>query len=883
MPDAANAPAPPARAEVQRREDWRASDHELDEVELHFELDARRTCVRSTLAIRRRAHAAEDAPLVLDGRGLRPVALEIDGAPVESSRVEQGERTLTIRGVPERFTLRVVTELEPQHNLSGRGLFVLDGTLVTQMEPEGLSRVTFFPDRPDVLARYRVTLVADRARYPVLLCNGNLVASRELGDGRHEAVWDDPFRKPSYVFGLVAGDLASLRGSFRTASGRDIRLAVHAPARHVERCRFALQALTRAMRWDEATYGLECDVDDFQIVALSGFPGAMENKGLNLFDLAGVVADPEITTDDEALTIERIIAHEYFHNWTGNRVTCRDWFQLSLKEGLTRFRDQCYIDDLLGPGVYRIDVVRNLLRNQFPEDDGPNRHPIRPERYADVEELYTATVYEKGAEVIRMLQTLLGPRRFVDCVREYLRVHDGRAVTTDDFVDVLARNSGQDLEAFRRWYTQAGRPRLVVERRPVAGGVELVLAQRWPEGLPAAAPVTIPVRLSWLDRQGRALSPARADGGDPGLIELNSARRGVTFRGLTADAVASVLEGFSAPVSLEPYLSREERLVVLAHGRDPWARWNAAQGLVIEAIRTHAEALRAGRQAGVDEELIATLGELLAHRGADPAGWLLTAELLRVPDEPVLSEGLPAIDVDGHHRARNALRAGLGRALREPLLAVLAEPGRDDRELMNVPGMGRRRLAGVCIDLLAATGDDEVARLCHDRALAAPTMTERFDALAAIVDIDHPLRQQALDAFVERWRDHPTVVNKWFMAQALARSPGALDRIMALQAHPLFRPTDIAQGMAFFGSFFRQNRVTFHHASGRGYEWLADMLLALDRLGRPGGVWLTPQISQWRRHAPPRQALMRGALLRVASTPGLSNGLRGLVERLLGD
>jgi aminopeptidase N len=863
-----------------RREDWRPYPWDIDAVALEFDLDTDCTQVRSTMQLRRRGDAEPGEPLILAGRGVELQGVWLDGAPLDPGRWRHEDDGLRIEGLPGAFSLRVDTSVRPARNRAGRGLFVLDGTLVTQMEPEGMSRVTFFPDRPDVMTRYRVTLRADRATCPVLLSNGQCVARRELPDGRHEAVWDDPFRKPSYVFGLVAGALASLHDTCRFASGREVRLAVYAPERHVQRCRFALQALQRAMHWDEATYGLECDVPEFSIVALHGFPGAMENKGLNLFDLSGVVADPALTTDDEALTIERIIAHEYFHNWTGNRVTCRDWFQLSLKEGLTRLRDQCYMDDRLG-GVYRLDVVRALMRNQFPEDDGPNRHPIRPERYADVEELYTATVYDKGAEVLRMLRTLLGGERFVAGVRAYLRACDGQAVTTDRFLDEMARASGRDLAPLHRWYVRAGRPQVRVGRR-FEGKRQLLQLEQVPPPGADDAPLPIPVRVRWIDPRGE-LAPLRSDGGDPGLIELTDRRCEIAYDGLPQDAVPSLFEGFSAPVSIAPHLSAPERRVLVLHATDPWARWQAAQSLMADALRAQARAVHAGAAPVFEPVLLDMLGGLLERALADPAQHMITAELLRVPDEPVLSQGLAEIDVDGHHAARTALRAALGRALQPRLLAALAPPAADDSALMHPQGMGRRRLAAVCLDLLAGAGGAEVAQLCHDRALHAATMTERFDALACLVDLDHPLRQVALDAFIARWQDEPTVVAKWLTAQALARGADALDRIMALQAHPRFDPTHITLGMALYGSFFRQNRVAFHDASGRGYEWLADTLLALDRMGRPGGVWLTPQIAQWRRHGPQRRKLMQLALQRLAREPGLSNGMRGLVQRLLAD
>jgi aminopeptidase N len=871
-----------ATVELKRREDYRPWPFTVETVELRFELDADCTLVTSRLRISRCPQSSSEAVLNLMGRSLKLRTLRIDNVELAATQYQVDALGLCVTTVPDQFEIEVITELAPRSNHAGKGLFELDGTLVTHMEPEGLSRVTYFPDRPDVLSRYRVTLVADRSRYPVLLSNGNCCGRRDLPDGRHEVIWDDPHPKPSYIFAVVAGDLACLVDRYATGSGREVRIAIYAPERFVARCAFAMGALKRAMHWDEERYGLECDVDDYQVVALAGFPGAQENKGLNLFDLSGIVADPQITTDDEALTIERIIAHEYFHNWTGNRVTCRDWFQLSLKEGLTRFRDQTYIDDLLGAGVYRIDTVRTLLRNQFPEDDGPARHPIRPEVYAEVDQFYTATVYEKGAEVIRMLQTLLGEERFTAGVRDYLRTHDGQAVTTDDFVAAMERSSSRDLTQFRRWYAQAGRPRISASRsyNPSSASLTLNLSQCMPAAEPdsPSAPLHVPIRFSLVQQEGVQNTRSAQKFRDEALLELTQASQSFVFENVAPNTVLSLLEGFSAPVTMEPFLGPEELLLVLAQSTDAYARWNAAQGVFVTTIRALAGAHHAGQELVVPQSLINTFSELLA---GSPANRLLTAELLRVPDEPVLSEGLALIDVDGHAVARNAVRAALGRHLKPQLLAAVLEQRDNDRDLMNVAGMGRRRLACVSLDLLVATCDADVAELCLDRVVHGPTMTERFDALSCLVDFDCIQRDQALAAFYERWKDQPTVVSKWFSAQALCRSPGALDRIMALQAHPAFDMNNLTLVMAFFGGFFRQNRFTFHHPSGRGYAWLADLLLMSDRMGRSGGTWLTPQLSQWQRHGPARQELMRCEMQRMLDTPGISNGLRGVIQRLL--
>jgi len=872
-----------ASASLTHRLDYVPWPFILDKVALRIELDGEATVVTNQMWLRRREGIAAAESLSLMGRSLILRSLKLNGVDLAVDAYLVSAEELVVMQVPDVFELEVVSVLVPRQNHAGKGLFMLHNSLVTHMEPQGMSRVTYFPDRPDVLTRYCVTLVADPSSYPVLLSNGNRSSTTVLPDGRQEVVWVDPYPKPSYIFAIVAGDLACLQQDYTAASGRTLRIALYAPAPFIDQCGFAMTALQRAMRWDETRYGLECDVNDYQVVALPGFPGAQENKGLNLFDLSGIVADPQITTDDEALTIERIIAHEYFHNWTGNRVTCRDWFQLSLKEGLTRYRDQTYIDELLGSGVYRIDTVRTLLRNQFPEDDGPAHHPIRPENYAEVEQFYTATVYEKGAEVIRMLHTLLGDADFVTGVQAYLQQHDGEAVTTDDFVTAMARSSGRDLSQFRRWYQQAGRPRISVVRHydAPAQRLTLTLTQHLPQartGQPEL-PLHVPIRVSLLPGV-KSGGQAQVQGRQAAVLELTDLCQSFVFDEVAPDVVPSLLEGFSAPVTIEPFLTSAEQLTVLSHGEDAYARWNAAQSVFVSVIRALAADHHAGRELTVPESLVATAAQLLA---SDMANRLLTAELLRLPDEPVLSEGEALIDIDGHAAARDAVRGALGRQLKPQLLAAVLDAGSQDCALMNVAGMGRRRLSAVCLDLLMATGDTAVAELCLSRVLQGGTMTERFDALACLVDFDGPQRDRALSAFYERWQAHPTVVSKWFAVQAASRSHGALDRIMALQGHTAFDMNNLSLLMAFYGSFFRQNRFTFHEPGGRGYEWLADLLLMSDRMGRSGGAWLTPQLSQWRRHPPVRQALMRRSLERMLGAPDISNGLRGIVQRLLHD
>ncbi len=871
-----------------RLADYQAPAFEIDTVELEFDLDPRVTVVSNRMRVRRAAGAPAGADLRLDGEGLALIRVALDGEALTPDRYGLDAAGLTIPSPPDAFWLEIQSTTSPERNTSRTGLMRLGDKLVTQCEAEGFRKLTFFPDRPDVLATYTVTLRADRAAYPVLLSNGNRVAEGAEADGRHWARFHDPHPKPCYIFAVVAGDFGRLADSFVTRSGRTVDLSIHADHDLIGACGFAMEAAKRSLRWDEDAWGLEYDLDTYAIVAVSGWSGAMENKGLNLFGASGIVAEPEISTDDDYIVIERIIGHEQFHNWTGNRVTCRDWFQLCLKEGLTRFRDQQFIEDKLGPGAWRIESVKALRRNQFPEDDGPAAHPVKPDVYAQIDNFYTNTVYDKGAEVVRMIRTLLGPERFRRGFDLYIRRHDGQAVTTEAFLRAMEDASGRDLSRFRLWHTQAGRPRVTARGRYDARARQysLTLTQTCAPtpGQPVKAPFHIPLAVGLLSKSGEPLSFAREGMAPPepittAVLELTEAEQTFVLTGVFSEPVPSLLRGFSAPVSLLTDLSDADLALLMAADPDPFARWDAAQTLSVRLVRAMAAQRAAGLPMTAPEAFLEATQAVLEDESSDA---LLRGLILTLPDEPVLSEGLATIDLDGHMAARHHLRREIAGRLGPRLLEryhALAESGTYAPDLA---GIGRRRLRNAILDLLTALDSPDMARLCLRQLTTATNMTDRFEALCLLCHLDCAERQEAIDWFYDRWKDHRTVVDKWFNAQALSRVAGAVDRIIALERHPAFDPADFSQALQFYGGFFRQNRVAFHDPGGRGYEFLADRLLMMDRLGRSGSHYIMPQINQWRRYDPARRRLMRGALERVAAAPGISNGLREMVSKALG-
>jgi len=710
------------------------------------------------------------------------------------------------------------------------------------------------------------------------------VASGTHGDGRHWATWEDPFPKPSYIFAVMAGDFAVLDDEFVTKSGRRVKLGIYANKELLPRCRFAMDVVKRSFAWDEATYGLEYDLDTFNIVALTGWAGAMENKGLNLFEAHGIITDPEITTDDDYIIIERIIGHEQFHNWTGNRVTCRDWFQLCLKEGLTRFRDQHFIEDKMASGVWRIEIVKQLRRNQFPEDEGVAAHPIQPSEYVDIDNFYTNTVYDKGAEVIRMVRALLRPSGFRAGFDRYIADNDGKAATTEDFIRAMEQASGRNLSQFRRWYHQAGRPRVVAQGSYDAAAKRYTLALSQTcttaSGHEAKEPFQIPINAGLISRLGEPLMFC-IDGGkatSATILELTQREQTFAFDGVTSPPIPSLLRGFSAPVTLDANLSDGELATLLSYDTDAFARWDAAQTLGVRLIRSLAVDRAEGKAMAAPEPFLSAIERILDAAHIDK---LARAQLLALPDEPVLSEGLAHIDLDGHMAARTFLRRRIASLFHDKLLDLYLANKESEAYKPDIAGISRRRFKNIVLDLLTSLETPEICDLALSQVRNSNNMTDMFEALCQLAHIACPQREEALTWFYERWRKHSTVVDKWFNAQALSRMPGAVDRIIALEKHPAFDFNNMARGLQYYGGFFRQNRVAFHDLSGKGYEFLADRLLMIDKLGRTGSHYIMTQINQWRRYDTKRQTMMRAALERVANTENISKGLRENVTKAL--
>jgi aminopeptidase N len=881
-----------AGAKVIRREDYRAPDYRIDTVELEFDLGADATRVQARLGV----HAAYDRsagvrPLILDGEALELVSVAIDGRPLAPGEYALDDHSLTIHAPPGSFTLTVETVIHPAANTQLSGLYVSSRMFCTQCEAQGFRRITYFPDRPDVMAVYRTVIRADRAACPVLLSNGNLVETRELDGGRHMAVWHDPFPKPSYLFALVAGDLACHEDRFTTRSGRNVRLRVFVEHGKEARTAYAMDSLKRSMRWDEERFGLEYDLDLFNIVAVSDFNmGAMENKSLNIFNDKYVLADPETATDGDYGGIEAVVAHEYFHNWTGDRITCRDWFQLSLKEGLTVFRDQEFTADMRGHALSRIINVRGLRARQFPEDSGPLAHPVRPDSYIEINNFYTATVYNKGAEVIRMMHTILGEAGFQKGMRLYVERHDGQAATCDQFVDAMAEANGADLSQFRLWYSQAGTPELEISRRydDKAGAYEVTIAQRCPPtpGQPDKKPMHIPFKVGLLDAQGRGI-PLQLDG-EPAeaatpdrVLPVTASRQTFRFVNVPEPRAVSLNRDFSAPVVVKAAQSGAERAFLMAHDTDPFARWEAGQGYATDLLLRAVEAIQRGQTPHFDPSFIAAVGETLGDGQLDHA---FIAEAISLPGEDYLAEQMAVIDVDAIHAAREDLRRRIAASLKQQLQGIYSANREAGPFSPDAASAGRRALKNAALAYLAslADGDAEARRLVVDQAQSAANMTDRMAALGLLVDIAGPERDAALDQFLARFRNDGLVVDKWLSLQATSSLPDTLSRVIALLKHPAFSIRTPNRVRALIGAFVSANPLRYHAADGAGYAFHADRIIELDAINPQIAARLVAPLGRWRRFDPGRQAKMKAALERVLAAPKLSRDVYEVASKSLG-
>ncbi|MCM0032215.1 aminopeptidase N [Sandarakinorhabdus limnophila] len=851
----------PPLAEV-RLTDYREPDWLVPQVELDFRLDNVRTVVKARLHVQR--NGTHNRPLVLDGHALETTAIRIDGVGVAAW--PNGD-TLTLPIAGDSAVVETEVVIHPQRNTRLMGLYASEGRLVTQCEAEGFRSITWFPDRPDVLSRYTVRLEADKAQFPVLLSNGDRGAAQDLPGGRHDISWTDPWPKPAYLFALVAGQLSALEDEFTTASGRHVKLAIWTAAGDVSRCAHAMAALKASMDWDERVYGREYDLDEFNIVAVADFnAGAMENKGLNIFNSKYILADTETATDQDFDAVAGVVAHEYFHNWTGNRVTCRDWFQLSLKEGLTVFRDQQFSADQGSAAVRRIDDVRALRAVQFPEDAGPLAHPIRPDHYIEIANFYTATIYNKGAEVIRMLHTLLGPEGFRRGADLYFERHDGQAVTCEDWVKAMEAANGVELGQFRRWYEQAGTPRVAVDLRQVGGRVEVTLRQSLAStpGQPHKWTMHMPFRLALIGRDtGKRI-------GEELVVQLKEAVTHITFDNLAEPVLPSLNRAFSAPVVVEAQTARADLAFLAAHDDDPFARWEAFQRLALSVLSTDDD----------PAELVTAVRGTLLDPGLDAA---FKGEAVLLPTEAFIGDAVETVEVEAIHRRRDAARLAIAQGLEELWWQTYAQATaalNADPAALTPEAKGARRLANVALGYLVTAGSEQAFAAARRQYDTAATMTDRMGAMTALVNSPSVEREAVLADFHQRFASNPDVIDKWFSVQALANRPDVLDNVKALIGHRDFTIVNPNRLRSLIGAF-AANQRWFHNADGAGYRLLADQLIAVDRVNPQSAARLAVPLGRWRRFDAARSALMRRELERIAGTAGMSKDVLEMASRAL--
>jgi len=869
--------------------DYTPPYYRIPEITLRFELGESFTTVHSQMRLVRAEATPAGTPLTLNGQHLECVVLELNGTTLNADRYQIDADQLTLLDPPAEFGLVVVTRIRPQDNAALEGLYQSSGNFCTQCEAEGFRRITYFIDRPDAMAVFTTTIVAEQTHYPVLLSNGNLIDRGALPDGRHWATWHDPFPKPCYLFALVAGRLKVLEDTFITRSDRQVALRIYVEPENIDQCEHAMYSLKQAMAWDEQRFGREYDLDLYMIVAVGDFNmGAMENKGLNIFNTKYVLAKPETATDADYQGILGVIGHEYFHNWTGNRVTCRDWFQLSLKEGLTVFRDQEFSSDLGSRGVKRIEDVRILRSNQFPQDAGPMAHPVRPDSYIEINNFYTVTVYNKGAEVIRMMQTLLGQEGFRRGMDLYFERHDGQAVTCDDFAAAIADANGADLTQFKRWYRQAGTPELTVNDTydPKTHRYTLTVQQSCPPtpDQPHKEPFHIPLALGLLGTDGHDLPLQLAGEHKPHginrVLELREAEQTFDFINVPSRPVPSLLRGFSAPVKINSAESDDDLHFRLAHDSDDFNRWDAGQILATRIILALVEDRRQERAWTLSETFSTAFGQALVSE-VEPA---LLAQILALPSETWLAEQMSIVDVDGLHAARRFVQRTLAERWRDPLLTVyetLHGQGRVSYRI-DAAAMGQRALKNICLNYLMELDEPELRIRCLEQFHTASNMTDQLGALAPLVNSTGPERSAALAAFYDRWRHEALVVDKWLSLQATSRQPGVLRAIQKLMTHEAFNLHNPNKVRALIGAFCQANPVHFHAADGSGYTFLADQVLTLNAFNPQIAARLVAAFTRWRHYDRTHQEGMRHQLERVLAAPELSPDVYEIAAKSLG-
>jgi aminopeptidase N len=870
--------------------DYTVPDYLIDNLALNFDLDEENTKVTARMTlIRNPASLSTECALVLLGEKLtlQRIVLNDDTVLTEQD-YQQTEESLVIYNVPQQhsFVLTIENSVNPKANTALEGLYLSNGMLCTQCEAEGFRKITYFLDRPDVMTRFTTTLEADKARYPVLLSNGNKIAHGELEGNRHWVTWEDPFRKPCYLFALVAGQLSCLEDSFTTCSGRSISLQIFAESYDLDKCGHAMQSLKNAMLWDEQVYGREYDLDLYMIVAVSHFNmGAMENKGLNVFNTKFVLARPDTATDSDYEHIEGVIGHEYFHNWTGNRVTCRDWFQLSLKEGFTVFRDQEFTGDRTSKAVKRIEDVNMLRTRQFAEDAGPMAHPIRPDAYIEINNFYTLTVYEKGAEVVRMLHTLLGTEGFRKGSDLYFERHDGQAVTCDDFVNAMETANGIDLSQFRRWYAQAGTPVVTVQQCYDASAhtLTLTLTQTCPStpGQNDKAPLLIPVAMGLINADGSAAVCQLKDHGQPGvdiILRLTEARQSFMFVGLTQQPAVSILRGFSAPVKVVLERSLDELAFLLSHDSDTFNRWEAGQQLASQIIFALVTDIQNNRTLQLNPIMLQAFDKVLNHPWPDLSYFSL---LLSLPSESYLAEQMAEVDVEAIHQAREFVIHSLAGHFQVRFCTLYQGYHRDESGQFDAGAIGRRRIKNICLGYLSRLNDAQIQHWALQQFDSAKNMTDQIAALSDIVNHPHADKPQCLASFYQQWQAEALVIDKWFTLQATSKMPDAFDTVLGLMTHSAFDLTNPNRVRSLIGAFSQGNPLHFHAANGQGYAFLGDQIIALNDINPQVASRMLGALTSWGKYDAKRQAMMKAQLQRIITTENISKDVFEVASKSL--
>ncbi len=866
--------------------DYQVPEYLIDSIDLNFILDAEHTRVVSRLAILPNPESTlKNAALELFGEDLNLVSIALDGIALSESQYSLTNDSLIIKEVPQdkAFSLAIENTINPKSNSAYEGLYISNHMLCTQCEAQGFRKITYFPDRPDVMSRFTTTLVADKTLYPVLLSNGNKVATGELTNNRHWVTWEDPFKKPCYLFALVAGQLECIEDHFTTMSGRDITLQIFVEAHDIDKCDHAMQSLKKSMRWDEETYGREYDLDLYMIVAVGHFNmGAMENKGLNIFNTKFVLARPDTATDVDYEHIEAVIAHEYFHNWTGNRITCRDWFQLSLKEGFTVFRDQEFTADQTSHAVKRIDDVNMLRTRQFAEDAGPLSHPIRPEAYIEINNFYTLTVYEKGAEIVRMIRTLLGHEGFRKGADLYFQRHDGQAVTCEHFVAAMEDANNKDLSQFRNWYSQAGTPHVAVTQDYNAEQQELTLTFK--QSIPTqeeSKTLHIPIKTALFDDQGTAIQ-FKFGGMDAVNNEVTldfiKEEQSFIFENVASKPVLSLLRDFSAPVKLAMDRPLAELAFLLSHDNDSFNRWEAGQQLSASVIFDLIAAITNNQPLAVPSLLIESFKSLLAQQWDDLS---YLACLLALPAENYLAEQMETVDTSAIHQARLFVKTTLAEELKEQLTALYQENHQDETGKLNATAIAKRKIKNICLDYLSQLEHDESYDLANQQFAQAETMTDQIAALSAIVNSNNPIKDKCLASFYEQWKGEALVIDKWFTLQATSSQKNTLTTVQGLLKHAAFDLKNPNRVRSLVGAFSQANPVHFHAENGLGYQFLADQIIALNSLNPQVASRMVGALTFWRRFDASRQSLIKQQLERIIQTENISTDVFEVANKSL--